>query len=140
MLAPPLLVASFLFVGLLLFGLAFLLSRQVPPSLELRFAAVVTGVMGVVSLAFTVLVRREILGARRPRPLFTLMSHIVKTIEKILVTTQPCGNGERGWPTKTLLKAAKTLRPCFLIVEMYPRMRQKACAPPLERKHPETFC
>jgi hypothetical protein len=68
MLAPPLLVASFLFVGLLLFGLAFLLSRQVPPSPELRFAAVVTGVMGVVSLAFAVLVWREILGARRPRP------------------------------------------------------------------------
>ena len=28
--------------------------------------------------------RLGVLGARRPRPLFTLMSHIVKTIEKIL--------------------------------------------------------
>jgi hypothetical protein len=55
MLVPPLLAAYFLLVGLLLFGLAFLLSRQVPPSPELRFAAVITGVLGVVSLAFAVL-------------------------------------------------------------------------------------
>jgi hypothetical protein len=27
-----------------------------------------------------------------------------------------------------------------LKVEMYPRMRQKAFAPSLDRKHPETFC
>ena len=59
MLVPPLLVASFLFVGLLLFGLAFLLSRPVPASPELRFAAVVTGVLGVVSLAFAVLLWSE---------------------------------------------------------------------------------
>jgi hypothetical protein len=59
---------------------------------------------------------------------------------KTLVTAQPSGSGDRGLPAKTLLRAAKTLRPCFLTVEIYPRMRQKALAPPFDRKQPETFC
>ena len=56
MLDPSLLASSFVFVGLSLFVLAFLLYREAPHRPELRFAAVVTGVLGVVSFTFTLLV------------------------------------------------------------------------------------
>jgi hypothetical protein len=39
-------------------------------------------------------------------------------LASLLVTAQPTGNGDMGWPVKMLLNAANTLRPCFLIVEM----------------------
>jgi len=65
MLAPPLLAVYFLFVGFLLFVLAFLLYRQDPPRPELRFATVVTGILGVVSLTFSLLLWREIYVAAK---------------------------------------------------------------------------
>ena len=55
MLAPPLLAASFLFTGLSLCVLALLLSRQDPSMPALHFAAIVTAVLGVVSVALAVL-------------------------------------------------------------------------------------
>jgi len=58
MLVPQLLDA-YLFVGLLLFVLGFLLSRQAPRSTGLRCAAVVTGLLGVVSWTFAVLLWME---------------------------------------------------------------------------------
>jgi len=51
-----LLVAYFLIAGLSLFVLAFLLYREAPHRPELRFAAVVTGILGVVAFTFTLLV------------------------------------------------------------------------------------
>ena len=55
MLAPPLLAAYFSCAGLSLFVLAFLLYRQDPSSPELRFAAIVTAVLGAVALVFALL-------------------------------------------------------------------------------------
>ena len=60
MLAPPLLAAYFLYVALSLFVLTFLLYHQDPSSPELRLAAIVTTVLGAVSLAFALLVWREV--------------------------------------------------------------------------------
>jgi hypothetical protein len=55
MLDPSLLASAFVLVGLSLFVLAFLLYRQAPHRPELRFTAVVTGVLGVVSVALALL-------------------------------------------------------------------------------------
>ena len=55
-----LLVAYFLIAGLSLFVLAFLLYREEPDNPDLRFTAAVIGVLGVVSLAFALLLWMEI--------------------------------------------------------------------------------
>jgi len=55
----PHLLAAYLFVGLSLFVLGFLLSRQGPLSTALRFVAVVTGILGVASLALAFLLWME---------------------------------------------------------------------------------
>ena len=55
----PHLLAAYVFVGLSLFVLGFLLSRQAPQSTAPRFVAVVTGIWGVVSWAFAVLLWME---------------------------------------------------------------------------------
>ena len=65
-----------MFVGLSLFVLGFLLSRQAPQSTAPRFVAVVTGILGVVSWAFALLLwsgagrqwRLEDSPQTRPRP------------------------------------------------------------------------
>ncbi len=75
MLVPQLLDA-YVFVGLSLFVLGFLLSRQAPQSTAPRFVAVVTGIWGVVSWAFALLLwsgagrqwRLEDSPQTRPRP------------------------------------------------------------------------
>jgi hypothetical protein len=67
MLTPPLLAAYFLFTGLSLLVLAFLLYREALPIPELRFAAIVTAVLGVVAVAFALLLWIEIcLAAKTP--------------------------------------------------------------------------
>ena len=53
-------LCHFLLVGLSLHVLVFLLYRHDPHGPEVRFAAVVTGVLGVVSLAAALLVWMEI--------------------------------------------------------------------------------
>ena len=50
---------AYLFVGLSLFVLGFLLSRQGPLSTALRCVAVVTGILGVASLALAFLLWME---------------------------------------------------------------------------------
>ena len=67
MLVPPLLTVSFLLVGLSLHVLVFLLYRHDPHGPEVCFAAVVTGVLGVVSLAAALLVWMESISRRRRR-------------------------------------------------------------------------
>ena len=53
------LLDAYVFVGLLLFVLGFLLSRQKPQSMKLRCAALVTGLLGVVSWALALLLWME---------------------------------------------------------------------------------
>ena len=67
MLVPSLLPVYFLFVGLSLHVLAFLLYRHDLHGPEVRFAAVVTGVLGVVSLVAALLGWMESILRRRRR-------------------------------------------------------------------------
>ena len=59
MLVPPLHAVYFLCVSLSLYVLAFLLYRQDPHSPEIRVMAVITVVLGAVSLAFASLLWME---------------------------------------------------------------------------------
>jgi hypothetical protein len=87
MLAPPMLAAYFLCVALSLFVLAVLLSRQDPSSPELRFAAIVTAVLGVVSLAFALLGWIEIrlaakTAAAAPAPAYGTQTRTSKAVHQ----------------------------------------------------------
>src|SRR5215204_5506937 len=50
------------------------------------------------------------------------------------------GVGTNGLPRKTPSSAKSTFSPCFLDVETWPRMQQKAAAPSIVREQPEIFC
>ncbi len=47
--------------------------------------------------------------------------------------------GRKGRPSKAWRRQSRTGRPCFLTVEMYPRMRQKSAAACALRNVPEIF-
>ena len=75
MLTPPLLAAAFLFAGLSLCVLAFLLSRQDSSGPKLRFVAIVTAVLGGIAFAVALRLWSEIrlaakTAARAPEPAY----------------------------------------------------------------------